>query len=132
MDFLLSSKSLKNINESGVKKDFKIEIFGNTIECSLFVALFISKKISQYYRADPTICEFKLQFPTQSVFYSKEDELKQMIERTNFISIFQNFIEGSPIHFELPNNDQNEFIKDEISNNDVEKIINYWNRQNSR
>ena len=58
MEFYLSSKSLKQVKESGVEEDFKLRIFDNTINCSTFVALFISKKISQNYRNDPTIREW--------------------------------------------------------------------------
>lgn len=100
MEFYLSSKSLKQVKESGIEEDFKLRIFDNTINCSTFVALFISKQISQNYRNDPTLLEFNFSFPTASAFYADHSELKNMIERTNFITKFKNFLAGSSIQIE--------------------------------
>lgn len=116
MEFYLSSKSLKQVKESGVEEDFKLRIFDNTINCSTFVALFISKQISQNYRNDPTIREFNFSFPTTSTFYNNRSELKNMIEHANFITKFNNFLTGSSIQIE-------EEKEGEIKDNDKSKNL---------
>ena len=146
MDFFLTSKSLKQIKESGISDDFEIKILDKTIECSTFVAIFISKRISKEYRIDPTINQFTIQFPTQSIFYSNHDELKNILERTNFIEKFNQFLNGEPIHIDKPQNkeesdickilfeigkqlDNDEMIETSIENLGYKETINEANAQ---
>ena len=97
MDFYLSSKSLQNIVESKIDEDFTIDIFDESVKCSKFVALFLSKEIAKLYLSDPTIDRFEVKFGSESFFYSNEEELKRMIEESNFLSEFKQLLGGSCI-----------------------------------
>lgn len=100
MDFYLSSKSLRNIKESGIDNTFEIIIFDDTIYCSKFTASFLSPIISKQIRNDITVNQYFLEFSESSIFYSSHDELKNMIKRTNFINNLSIFLEGEPIRVE--------------------------------
>ena len=108
MEFYLSSKSLKNINDSGFDKDFEIFIFDEQIQCSKFVASFLSSKISTLLHSDFTIDHFYADIPTESIYYKSHEELKTKLSRTNFIHKLKLLLNGESIHIE-----DNE--KDEIS-----------------
>lgn len=103
MDFFQSSKSLKQITEAGVENDFSFRVFDETIQCNIIVAIYISKKVSKLYLNDRTIREYFVNFPSKSIFYSTIDELKQKIQRTNFIKEIQNFVSGDSLHFDVSN-----------------------------
>ncbi|KAK8897570.1 hypothetical protein M9Y10_015528 [Tritrichomonas musculus] len=103
MDFLLSSRSLKRIKESGLENDLDIILFDDTIHCSKFSASFLSSTISKILRSDNTINEIKLDFPPKSIYYSNHDELKTKISQTDFITCIKNLLEGEAIHIEENN-----------------------------
>lgn len=98
MDFFLTSKSLKEVKESGIESDFEIIIFDDKISFSKFVASFLSPKISKIIRSDLTFSQILLDFPNKSIFYTNQDELKNMISHVNFILCLKKFLEGEPIH----------------------------------
>lgn len=100
MYFNLSSKSLKQVKEAGFENDFYFKILNEKIPCTKFVASFFSSKISKEIRNDPTVDYFNVKFPSKSEFYSSIEELKQKIERANFINKFKDLIEGQPILIE--------------------------------
>lgn len=106
MNFYLSSKALRQFKEAGLKNDFEIKIFDDTIYCSTFVAIFISGRISKNHRIDPTMRRFTINFPDKSLFYSNIKELKSMIQQTDFIKQFRNLLEGRSIYFDSDENDQ--------------------------
>lgn len=110
MDFYLTSKSLKQIKESGIENDFEIRIFDETIYCSKFVASFISQKISRIMRNDPTISNITLDFSKNPVLYSSIEDLKKDMKEDDFFTKFQKFVEGEPIHIEKSNTQMNNTI----------------------
>lgn len=97
MDFYLSSKSLKQIKESGIDEDFEIEIFCESIRCPKFIGMFFSPKISRVLRNDPTIDKFKVEFKERPIIYKSVEEIRNKIEETNFVQKIRNLLEGEPI-----------------------------------
>ena len=98
MEIILTSRSLKQIKESGLEEDFELEILDEKIYTNLFVALFISRTILKEYLTDRTIRRFKVEFPHRSIFYSTPEKLRNMISRSHFYEQFKLFLEGTPIH----------------------------------
>ena len=107
MDFYLSSKYLKQIRNSGIDDDFEIIIFDETIKCSTFSAIFISKQIMKSYLNDRTIRRFSVDFPSKSIYYENINDLMQKLQQTGFISEFKNLIFGEPIHFDTNQSNTN-------------------------
>ena len=109
MDFYSTSKTgFKQIIESGVPNDFIFIIFDDEIYCPKSIASFISPIISKHIRNDITFCNYKIVFPPKSRFYSNHNELKNIITNTNFVNLFNNFLQGHPIHLNLATSNKNE------------------------
>ncbi|KAK8876435.1 hypothetical protein M9Y10_006644 [Tritrichomonas musculus] len=112
MDFYLSSKSLKQIKESGMDEDFEIEIFCESIRCTKFIAMFFSPKISRVLRNDPTMDKFKVEFKEIPIIYRSVEEIRNKIEETNFVQKIRNLLEGEPIRVCNPSTMKRDEIED--------------------
>lgn len=121
MDFYATSKSLKQIKEAGFEDDFELVIFDDIIRCSKFIASFISPTISKIIRNDPTAKRYYILFPDKSSLYSTTNELKQMIQDSNFIHHLENFFEGQSIHIDKMTTSKIMFKSGSIINNDNSK-----------
>lgn len=117
MDFFLSSKCLEQIKKAGIGDNFEIKIFDQSVHCNIFVALLISNEITKLYRSDRTVYQFNMKFPPSSAFYDNISGLRQMISRTNFVTIFSKLLEGQPIHF---NQNLNDNISEDMAKLTVE------------